>query len=295
MAPGLGNKGILPLSGDNPYLGTNLFVAQQMEQSGFLFKFIQSKGGPRAIRLDEANWGRPILTLYYPESQESFVAEYGPNENFNEWMIRGPYPLSRFDYRYLRQINPHLNQEPAFVIFGQKWQFKPASQWENNSVNQKPLDWSPSPLSRQARVSSGPTQVVPEFIIPPAPRKISHKKPIKKGGHTPDKEVPSASPTPGSQGLPFGLPLNADQQAIALSRGFAERAANGDIIHTVKFDSESIKAIASWYTGSKVNEPKIIEVNKLTTPVQLKKGDRIKIPSALIVNSKIMSSDFYVE
>jgi len=91
------------------------------------------------------------------------------------------------------------------------------------------------------------------------------------------------------------IPLNTDQQAIAMSKGFAERADNGDIIHTVRYLDESLVAISKWYTGKNDNIEKIQKANNLEPSQSLKPGDRIRIPLNIASNLRRMSSDFFVE
>ena len=65
----LTNQGMLPLSSTNAYLGTNLYLARQAENSDILYNFLDSKGAPAAIEIKEADLSYPRRILYYPKVQ----------------------------------------------------------------------------------------------------------------------------------------------------------------------------------------------------------------------------------
>ena len=50
--PSLVNQGILPVSKEQAYVGANLFLSREMEQSTFLYNFLKKRGAPDAICFD---------------------------------------------------------------------------------------------------------------------------------------------------------------------------------------------------------------------------------------------------
>lgn len=255
----LANRGILPLSTSNPYLGSNLFIAHEAELSPVLFNFLQRKGAPTAIEVIEDERGRSRLVLYYPRDKEVYTADKYHQKDVYEWIVRGPYAVQRKDYRSLMSLETAILGEPVFVIHGEQYRFR----------------------FQQPQV---PSRILNPEILVTAPTPTPTAIPIirRKKSVTPPK---AKIETPAPKNEPFH-PLNSDQQAIAISQGFAERAPNGDVVHTVAVDDESLSSIATWYTGSAGNEEKIASANGLKSGATLAKGTRVTIPMSLVTNFK---------
>ena len=77
-----------------------------------------------------------------------------------------------------------------------------------------------------------------------------------------------------------------------MAKGFAERADNGDIIHTVKGESETLGLIAKWYAGSAAKATEIANMNGLAEGGTLTPGARIRVPLNLIKQFKAMAGDY---
>lgn len=73
-----------------------------------------------------------------------------------------------------------------------------------------------------------------------------------------------------------------------MSLGFAERASNGDLIHTVRGGNETLRSISKWDTGSEENVTELVKVNSLGASDPLATGTRITIPLNLVRNFKTM-------
>ena len=254
--PTLANQGILPLSTTNAYVGSNLFVAGEFEQSAFLFNFLKARGAPAAIELvDEGMRSKPRMLMFYPKDKEVFAADLITKENSREWVIRGPFRIERKDYKNIARLDMSLIGEPVFQYRGRPYRFK----------------FQPE----------APVKVVTPVVPTPAP--TPKPKPKKK---TPPKIITSTGdvgiPTP----VPEWKPLNSDQQALQMAQGFAERAANGDVIHTVTGESESLEALAEWYTGAPGNAKALAEANGIADGEKLAAGKRIQIPLKMIKQFK---------
>lgn len=259
--PSLANQGILPLSTTNAYVGSNLFIANEAERSPYLYNFLKSKGGPTAIEIIEPQFGSARILMFYPREREVYAADIKEGEFTRQWIIRGPYGIDRKDYRKLGSLESSLNGEPVFFVRGKLERFR----------------FQPEP-------DAHPHDILQPVIPTPVPAKATPKKKVQKKG----KEAVVISKK-GNQPTEF-RPLNSDQQAIQMSLGFAERASNGDVIHTVKSDTETFAAIAQWYTGAADNADALAKANALGPKDPLAIGTRISIPSALARNFKIMGS-----
>lgn len=257
LPSGLANKGLLPLSVSNPYVGSNLFLAKEMEKSTFLNKFISGTGGPTAIKIIGNGWTPTELYLYYPESQQFYVAESTPPTPDSEWIVRGPYRIGRHEYKDLIVLARQSDRPPVFNVFGRTERFAPYVAKERDRV------------------------IRPE--IPPTPKPTPRPKVIVK------KKTKSKSPSGTFDIMQDDFkPLNSDQQAIRMARGFAERSSNGDLVHTVKRSSETLFDIAKWYTGSTDNTVKIAKENGLMPDDSLSPGTRVTIPHTLVKEQKQM-------
>ena len=264
--PTLANQGILLLSANNPYLGSNLFLGDELEESSYLFNFFRHRGAPTAIEIVDRGAVAPVkMLLFYPRDKEVFTADRqefravqdGPVKF--EWVVKGPYPIDRRDYSALAGIATSFNSEPKFMIHGKPYQFR---------------------YHRE--------QVAKQVIKPVAPPKPPARKPVKKKPKK--KNVVKAQIPIESKGLPKDpkqfRPMNSDQLALYMSQGYAERDANGDLIHTVAKDTHTLEAIATWYTGSADNAVKIQGFNNIVSPDAPPLGSRIRIPFDLVKEFK---------
>lgn len=256
----LANRGILPLSTTNPYLGSNLFIGAEAERSKHLYYFLKNRGAPVAIELEEKRFSPPRLLMYYPRNKEVYLADLTQDPQHYEWVVTGPFAIERADFRSLAELSTSMQGEPVFMVRGQRHKFR-------------------------FEQSEKPKQMVIPILPPPPPKpKVIKKaavKPVDDGAKT---EAKSPSPITDFK------PLSSDQQAILISKGFAERDTNGDVIHVVKSDSETANQVAKWYTGSEANAQEILSLNGIVTP-HLVTGARIIIPLKLLKNTKAMPKD----
>lgn len=250
------DAGILPLSTDNPYLAANAFLAQEIERSSFLGAFVNEKGAPHAIQVKR---GGKSLSLYYPKSKQTYLAsKVSSGATTRQWLISGPYNMSRPDFLEIRRLRLNLRAEPSLFF---------ASTENENSIND---------------IHRNGDKIQPQIVVvqpTPTPTPKKKRRVVKSPGIVKGDaqavggsgEVIKAPPTP-----------NADQKAIELSKKFAPRAINGDLIHQVNFDGESLESISSWYTGAIGNLGAISSANKLEPGHKLKRGESILIPVNLV-------------
>ncbi|MCB0319024.1 MAG: hypothetical protein KDD56_09730 [Bdellovibrionales bacterium] len=265
--PSLANQGMLPLSANNPYLGSNLFLADELSQSTYLFNFFRHRGAPTAIELIDRGTIDPVkMLLFYPRQKEVYTADRQEFQAFadgpiqSEWVVRGPYPIDRRDYSALAGLESSFNAEPKFIIHGKPYQFR----------------------FYQEQVAR---QVIKPVAPPPPP-----PQPVRKASKPAKKNVVKAQIPIESAGLPKDpkefRPMNSDQLALYMSQGYAERDANGDLIHTVTKDSQTLTEIAKWYTGSAENAESIQKQNSLDSNNTPPLGTRVRIPKDLVKEFK---------
>lgn len=263
----LENQGILGLSSTNAYLGSNLFLGQEAERSSYLFSFLKQRGGPQAIRVTQAPLEAPRVELFYPEKKEYYVAELVAGENFRQWVVRGPFGIRRADFKELSALGDEYRGEPLFQIYRRPYRFGTAT---------------------PATVAT-PGALIPRIPLPPPPTPTPRPRPKTKTLAVKPTPVPPPQLTAPKSPQDF-TPLNSDQQAILMSQGFAERAENGDVIHTVRSTKESLTAIASWYTGTTDNAEAIAKANAIDVGSALNSGMRVRVPLELLTQLRTMPS-----
>lgn len=241
--------GPLPLSVANPYLGSNLYIAEEAAKSSYLYSFLDRRGGPAALKIEDDSDSR-TMTLFYIRERIVYVAEKSIPSLSDEWLVRGPYSMTRKDYLEVSRLGAS-QKEPVFILQGKTRRF-----------GERIIEPSAKPLTPSITV-------VPKATPKPKPKPKATV--ISKVGPTPAPTVPS-------------LPMNSDQRALEESKKFAERNASGDLIHVVGEGAETLGGVVTWYTGSTEGEAEVAKVNGLEAGAPLKKGAKIIIPGKFVRN-----------
>ncbi len=219
-----------------------------------LFNFLRFRGGPAAIELEKETFQNRRLILYYLDQKEAYAADLERRGPVAEWIVRGPFAMSRQDLRKLSAMNISAYGEPVFELRNQRdFRFK------------------------------GGTPFQATQIITPRPIPTPKYTPAKKSPKKTPKPVATLVPTPE----PF-KPMNSDQQAINMAKGFAERGDNGDIIHTVQEPGETLEGIAKWYADAPGKGKDLATFNGIDAAAPLNIGARIRVPLRDVKNLKIM-------
>jgi hypothetical protein len=115
----LHGEGILPVSVDNPYVGTNLLLASEAQQSRYLYNFLKKRGVPNGLEVSDKGFR---IKLYYPKHKEVYYAHFKEEE----WVVRGPYGIPRHSYHLARSLYLHDPGEPLLEIWGKTVRLKQA-------------------------------------------------------------------------------------------------------------------------------------------------------------------------
>jgi hypothetical protein len=185
---GLANRGITPISPQSPYVGSNVFLAQEMEQSLFLYNFIQTRGSPQAIQLQGSGEMKSELIMFYSHQREyySAIPRIDPSTKGKEWIIRGPFAITREHYPYVAHLSP--DEGGVFEVFGRRETYGGPGK------------------AAESRVIS------PAFIPTPQPTPTPVRRRAKKPSTVTAAE--SAGPSVAVQ----GTPINLDQEALLEAR-----------------------------------------------------------------------------
>jgi hypothetical protein len=199
----LRNQGLLPISAENPFMGANVLLGKEMEQSMYLYNFVKDRGAPQAIEITGEDSESMQAHFFYAPSKEEYIAKPAPrragsNDNRYEWIIIGPFSVDREHYRELEQYS---NSGGAFEIFGRREFFG------NKPVNVRD------------------DTMLPVFIPTPKPTKAS--VPHKRNATAAPKSNTGVTPAATISGPP-----NFDQQALAEAKEKAAKNKEGDVSHT---------------------------------------------------------------
>ena len=288
--PSLVNQGILPVSKEQAYLGANLFLSREMEKSTFLYNFLYKQGAPDAIEIVSKAFKNDRFYLYYYNAKEVYVADPKiGSDNRREWIIKGPRVPNWRDLKNLKNVMDTSNKDAPFVIDGKEVFFaqnKKIFGAPNNQINESDINPNKVDLSKLPKK--------------PVKRNIPRKR------YTPKKNItikpqPTVAPTKAVESAPENndyltnlenlttyKPINSDQMAIAMSKGYARRDDMGNVIHTVRSYTETLQAISFWYTGNEINAVEIEKYNKLEDASNLKIGQNIIIPFNMLKKVKQM-------
>jgi hypothetical protein len=182
---GIANRGIMPVSPQSPYMGSNVFLGQEMENSLYLYNFIKSRGAPQAIQVQGDSELDSELLMFYAREREYYaaIARIEPQTKTREWIIRGPFPITREHYPHVTHLD--AGQPAIFDVFGRR------------------------------EVFGGPGKAAESRVIQPAFIPTPTPQPVKRH----PKRVTTSSEEKGSPAVTVqGTPMNLDQEALFESR-----------------------------------------------------------------------------
>ena len=186
---------MIPVSADNPYVGSNLFLAKEMEHSTYLYSFFKAKGAPQAIELSGSE-DDPEVKLFYAGKRELYLVKRHTDPRFRtvEWIVRGPYSLNRESYRLVSRLPS--DERGVFEIWGSREFFGGGA------------------------IAANHVAIAPAFV--PTPRPTPTPRPRAK-------RRPSSSTDASAHTTPTAVPapMNFDQRALLEAK---QKAAAGPAI-----------------------------------------------------------------
>ena len=69
----LRNQGLLPISAENPFMGANVLLGKEMEQSMYLYNFVKDRGAPQAIEITGEDSESMQAHFFYAPSKEEYI------------------------------------------------------------------------------------------------------------------------------------------------------------------------------------------------------------------------------
>ena len=290
--PSLVNQGILPVSKEQAYVGANLFLSREMEQSTFLYNFLKKRGAPDAIEIVRRSFNNDRFYLYYYDAKEVYVADPKILKNKRrEWIIKGPRIPNWRDLKNIRNVMDTGKKDTPFLIDGKEMYFSSNVNGINRSnIIENDIDSKIVDVSKLPKVPPQRKIVRKKYT----PQKKVVKKVSTEVKKTQSVETPSVAQSGNDdflkdlEDLTTYKPINLDKMAIAMSKGYARRDNMGNVVHTVKSYTETLQAISFWYTGNEINAVEIEKFNSLEDASNLKIGQNILIPFRMLKNVKQM-------
>lgn len=273
----LTNQGPIKLSTDNPFLAGNLFLAKEMEVSQDLAGFINHRGSPTVLEIEDNLWGGLNLTFYYPKDNQHFTLR--PIKD--SWIINGPFPIEG-SVSAATQLEEDSKPDPS----------------GNESMRARPIlleQQAERGLSapQAALVSYNNTSPVKPMITSVTARQSKTKgyesvlpEGQAAGESKPDLEIDNPNQDKNQERI---TNLKAIQKQLTGS--LAELTPKGDLVHHVSLPQEDLELIVEWYTHDPSNSAPIARINKLTPKTPLKEGESLIIPSYFVKNKKRLSED----
>jgi hypothetical protein len=260
--PGVSNEGFIPVASSNAYSGANVFLGKEMAEAPILKNFLVKRGAPTAIKVTDKIGAPTELSLFYLPERETFIASrFRSGENTFDWIIRGPYAMSRKEFLALSGlVNPNAH-EAHFIV-------------EGDDLT----------LALRQPIKTKFPAIKPE--VPPA---LENKpKDLVKAKIVPLLTDEERTLLPPHKFITW----NSDQRAVYVAKGFSDRAENGDLRHTVVANDETTKKLAEWYTGAEKNATQIAQINSLRSDQYLTVGSIVVIPGKLLVRALKMPAGY---
>ncbi len=210
----LAGRGPLPLSTSNPYIASNLLLAEKAGSSDVVKGFIQYRGLPTAIEVENPLLNPTVISFYYPTSAEYYTIEEAKEKD----IIAGPFVIEAEKLSIINTATQRFSGTPVLL--------------EGAALGTKK----------------------PAYTMQPATQTAPVIDPIEK--------IKSLQSVPN-------LPQ-------------AEITPQGDLVHYVGYEGETLSMITRWYTHDIGNLSRIIRINTLKNPDKLNLGDAIVIPQYLI-------------
>lgn len=176
--------GIIPCSSRNPYLGSNLLIAREVEDSTFLYHFLKERGSPKAIKVTKNGYR---MDLYYPADHEYYQASF----NDLEWVIEGPFPIPRSEYKEVMGYQTNDPGEVVLHLWGRNVQFTTPHRKVPHHLMEFQFP-TPTPRPRPRPVVHAPTAVP----APSGPLTLDQEALRKASQRSSEQSPPAATPAP---------------------------------------------------------------------------------------------------
>ena len=252
----LKNQGPTALSADNPFIAPNLLLSKEIENSTVMKGFVEHRGSPAALEVEQGYFSPLFIHFYYMDKREMYSFE----KVEDIWVIKGPFEIESDKMTQVR-LETRGTRDPAVVP---------------NKTNE----------DSQVKVAKKEITKKDEDPVISALNRIEEqrkKAAIEQGWKSEASEPSTEKKTSIAEAIKS---LQSES-----TEDLAQFNKKGDVIHTVTSENENLEVLAFWYTHDKGNAGRIKRMNKLLSNA-LDIGTEIRIPSYLLKHkSKLNPED----
>ena len=283
----LKNRGIIALSGDNPYMASNLLITKEIESNESLRGFTNFKGVPNLIEVNK-EYLRPLrYKFYYPNEQSYYNLEL-VNDT---WVINGPETINAAQAQQIYYLTGGNIKTPNIMLK------------DNNSINNINNNFNNSEDSNFQNdafgVNTNQNTNANNNVSNNAPNNVPQNNNAQIVKSPEKKNLPTINNKNQNTGYKGAInqaaksnSTNTKEQSDTVLDNIinntttysAELNYQGDLIHYVSYKGETLSLISRWYTKDPSNADKIARINSRKATDSLLIGDKIVIPSYLLKN-----------
>lgn len=256
------------VSPDNPYLAANLLLQQESKSSEELAGFLETKGLPSALSVNQDFFSPANLKFFYRENSEQYNLELLQGI----WVIKGPSPISDPGAQALLETSASAQ---VTALSPTKEKSKAHTEVKTESYEAKV-----EPKSNQ--------ELIPLFEDGSSgPGSSGNGEPLAKHSKKtqiviPAEPVQDEVSNTASAKAPNSSPI--DDLISQFASSPAETTPRGDVVHYITSEKETLEKISKWYTKTHLTLSRIARANKLEATATLSPGDQVVIPSELVKN-----------
>jgi hypothetical protein len=272
----LKNRGPVALSSENPYIAANLLLNREAENHPELRGFIDHRGIPAAMEVEQGLFSPLFIKLYYPESREYFNLEETPGT----WLIDGPHRIPPETMRVVAKMTRDLPGQPT--LFSENYP-KQIGLGDTDEISAGKSE--ESPYSRGASPIAVPSQKK-SLQEDPFLARLKQAEEKQKAAEGSFKSVSRKGSQPHQSRNRF-TKRSAKTASTAQEPTIkhpAELTPKGDLVHYVTYPGETLSMISRWYTKNRDNAGRIARINNISNPNTLNIGDVVVIPKYLVKN-----------
>ena len=262
----LKNRGPVAVSSDNPYVASNMMLDKVKQESEEVRGFLEKRGAPSVIEVEQGLFSEPSMFFYYAEHGEYYRLER--DDEF--WLIEGPFGMEEAKLAKLRPLT----------------QVQRATQERLMTPPVAPVK-SPAPRPEAKQPVGEEKKMLP--LHPEAKEMPLPGAALAAASEAPGNAPAVAPVRPAAAAKPVEEKANVDQSLIQqiIARGdkaTGELTPKGDLVHYVTYPDEDLSIIARWYTYEAWNAGKIARVSGIAANKPLSPGDTLVIPAYLLKN-----------
>ncbi len=264
----LANEGPVALSKENPFIAANMFLSLEKDASPLIKKFISYRGEPDAVEIRQ-EWFSPMrIFFFYMDNREGYVFE----ERDVAWVIRGP---EKIPFAILDKLAGVLPGKPALA---QRDPDAPGNpEISIDSYLNQPEEIATEPPVRNKLSETPPSRVARDVVK----KEANVPEPTKKAPRTLASLAREKNQQTSGLGKARKVPITASRD-IPRTSSSPSSTTGSDVSHMVKYPGETLRIIASWYTGNADNAGRIARINGIENPDMLYLGQEIRLPEYLL-------------